>query len=33
MRSRYTHTPHGLSDAFVMHEQFVKSGTMHGKTA
>jgi len=31
MRSRYTHTPHGLSDAFVMHEQFVRSGTMHGK--
>lgn len=33
MRSRYTHTPHGLSDAFVMHEQFVRSGTMQGKTA
>ena len=32
MRSRYTHTPHGLSDAFVMHEQFVRSGTMQGKT-
>jgi succinate CoA transferase len=32
MRARYTHTPHGLSDAFVMHEQFVRSGTMHGKT-
>jgi len=29
MRARYTHTPHGLSDAFVMHEQFVRSGDMH----
>ena len=29
MRSRYTHTPHGLSDAFGMHEQFVRSGDMH----
>ena len=33
MRSRYTHTPHGLSDALFMHEQFVRSGTMHGKSA
>jgi succinate CoA transferase len=33
MRSRYTHTPHGLSDALFMHEQFVRSGSMHGKTS
>jgi len=33
MRSRYTHTPHGLSDAFVMHEQFMRSGSMQGKPA
>jgi succinate CoA transferase len=32
MRSRYTHTPHGLSDAFGMHEQFVRSGDMHDKS-
>jgi acetyl-CoA hydrolase len=31
MRSRYTHTPHGLSDAFAFHEQFVRSGSMQGK--
>lgn len=28
-RSSHTHTPHGLSDAFQMHEQFVRSGDMH----
>ena len=32
MRSRNTYTPHGLSDAFGMHEQFVRSGDMHGTT-